>query len=63
MALNATAVDYLISMDTYVQENTTFELALQTALGSVAPAKLGVGMKVRARARYQRPSHLLVTCG
>ena len=44
-ALNATDADTLISMDTYAQQNTTFEFALQVGLGSVAPRKLGVGMK------------------
>ena len=43
-ALNSTAVDVLISMDTYVQDNATMEFAAQAALGHIAPRRLGVGV-------------------
>lgn len=43
-ALNSTSIDTLISMDTYVQGNATFEAYSQVAHAYIAPAKLGLGM-------------------
>lgn len=43
-ALNSTGVNTLMSMDTYVQENSTMEAYTQVALGYIDPARLGVGI-------------------
>ena len=42
--LNGTAVNRLISMDTYVQPNATFEAYFAVATAYIDPRKLGVGM-------------------
>ena len=43
-ALNGTAVDRLISMDTYVQGNETFEVYMAVANAYAEGSRLGVGM-------------------
>ena len=43
-AINGTAVDRVITMDTYVQENRTFEAYAAVASAYVAPTRLGIGM-------------------
>jgi len=42
--LNGTSVDRLISMDTYAQQNATFEAYLAVANAYVDPQRLGLGM-------------------
>ena len=43
-ALNSSMTDYLISMDTYVPGNATFEAYLQVAQGHIDGSSIGVGM-------------------
>ena len=43
-AMNASSVDYMISMDTYVPGNATFEAYYNLAAAHIAPDRLGVGM-------------------
>lgn len=43
-AMNASAVDVMISMDTYVKPNSTFEAYYQVAHGHLDPLRTGLGM-------------------
>ena len=43
-ALNSSTTDYLISMDTYVPGNATFEAYLQVAQGHISGSNIGLGM-------------------
>ena len=43
-AMNSSTVDTMISMDTYVQNNETFEAYHQVALGHLDATRLGLGM-------------------
>jgi hypothetical protein len=43
-AMNDSAVDLMISMDTYVKSNSTFEAYYQVAHGHLDPLRTGIGM-------------------
>lgn len=43
-AMNSSSTDYFISMDTYVQENKTFEAYLDIARSKLDGARIGIGM-------------------
>ena len=54
-AMNSSSTDYFISMDTYVQENKTFEAYLDIARSKLDGRRLGIGMCAGTRSPPYTP--------